>query len=188
MIKNTLLWVYEAKLILAILQLNKNQFNYHIMKKITHIQFKVLKVLILILITFSSCKKNSNTATSANTTTTPANGSFTWTVNGGSAVNTADSAFYRSQFKTIFAYKKISGVMKLQYEINLAAGTPATYTLGAPNAITYTANSPYFTPTSGNVIITANTGTKVTGTFQGSGTLTSGTSSVAGTFTDIPVQ
>lgn len=40
----------------------------------------------------------------------------------------------------------------------------------------------------GTTVITANTGTKVTGTFQGTGTLTSGTNSVAGTCADIPVQ
>ena len=78
--------------------------------------------------------------------------------------------------------------MVLQYEINLTGGIPATYTVGASNVLTYTANAPYFVATSGNIIITANTGTKVTGSFQGTGTLTSGTSSVAGSFADIPVQ
>ncbi|MBP6430859.1 MAG: hypothetical protein KA319_03750 [Ferruginibacter sp.] len=145
----------------------------------------VCSILLLCTIILWSCEKDSNNATP---NPTPANGSFTWTVNGGTTVITADSAFYRAAFKTIFAYKKISGVMQLQYEINLTGGTAATYPVGASNAITYTANLPYFVATAGNVIITANTGTKVTGSFQGTGTLTSGTSSVSGTFTDIPVQ
>lgn len=153
-------------------------------------QINSQKLLLLIAMLFSvmvlwSCNKNSNNPTPA---PTPANGSFTWTVNGGATVITADSAFYRTAFKTIFAYKKISGVMVLQYEINLTGGTPATYTVGASNVLTYTANAPYFVASAGSIIITANTGTKVSGTFQGTGTLTSGTSSVAGTFTDIPIQ
>ncbi|NOU38551.1 MAG: hypothetical protein HOO89_07550, partial [Ferruginibacter sp.] len=151
-----------------------------IMKKFTSIlAFTILALAII------SCKKDD---TVAQIPAVAANGNFTWTTNGTTTVNTADSAFYRSQFKTIFAYKNISGLMKLQYEINLTAGTPATYTIGSGNAIAYTANTPFFIPTAGNVIITANTGTKVTGTFTGTGTLTAGTSSVAGTFTDIPVQ
>lgn len=146
-------------------------------------------LMVVVIAFFASCEKsNSTNSNNNNTTPTNTNGTFTWTTNGTTTVNTADSAFYRAQFKTIFAYKKISGVMKLQFEINLTAGTPATYTIGSGNAITYTANTPYFAPSSGNVIITANSGTKVSGTFQGSGTAASGTSSVNGTFTDIPVQ
>ena len=48
--------------------------------------------------------------------------------------------------------------------------------------------TPTPTPANGSFTWTVNRGTKVTGTFQGTGTLTSGTNSVAGTCADIPVQ
>ena len=177
---------------MLVLTLHFNFLPHHLnlikMKKLMH--FSNLKFLpITIFVVFNclvSCSKQTTTTTPTPTPTTSS--SFTWTVNGGSTIMTADSARFSAQYKTIFAYKKTGATYALQYEINLTAGIPATYTLGTANAITYTGNTPYFIPTTGDVIITANSGTKLSGTFQGSGTAAGGTSSISGTFKDIPVQ
>lgn len=159
------------------------------MKKINNKTKKGLNIIATALLTIvflSSCKKDSST-NSGNTNTNPY-GTFTWTVNGGSTVMTADSASYKATFKTLVAYQKVSGVNRLAFEINLTANTPATYSLVTGNALAYTLSTPYFFANAGNVIIASNSGTKISGTFTATGAAAGGTSAVAGTFTDIPVQ
>jgi hypothetical protein len=73
------------------------------------------------------------------------------------------------------------------FEINLSGTTPATYPLNSTNVITYVKVTPYFVANSGSVIITANAGGKISGTFQGAGPTVSGISLVSGTFTDVTV-
>ncbi len=108
---------------------------------------------------------------------------FTWTENGGTTVQTASTATFSTQYKTLIAASSTGTV----FEINLSGTTPDTYALGGSNVITYTKVTPYFIPSTGNVIITANANGKMSGSFQGSGSASGGVTSVAGTFTDIVV-
>jgi hypothetical protein len=131
-------------------------------------------------IIFFGCSKNNDPGKEDAPGTT--NG-FTWKENGGSTVQTAATATFSTQYKTLIA----STTTGTAVEINLSGTTPATYTLNASNVITYAKVTPFFIPTTGNVIITANAGGKISGTFQGSGTTVSGISSISGTFTNITV-
>jgi hypothetical protein len=131
----------------------------------------------LLAIMFVSCSKDDKDSEEAPKTSSDG---FTWKENGGPTVQIATATF-STQYKTIKAY---SGTT-LVFEINLSGTTPATYTLNTNNVITYTKVSPFFIPTSGNVIISSNANSKVSGTFQGTGTTTAGISSVSGTFTNI---
>jgi hypothetical protein len=125
-----------------------------------------------------------STAPSTNNSTNNSSNVFTWTENGSATVQTATTANFSTQFKTLKAYNGAT----LLFEINLNGTTPATYALdGINNVITYTNVTPWFVPTTGNVIITANANAEISGTFQGTGPLTSGITSVAGTFTKITV-
>ncbi len=140
--------------------------------------FRKLSLIALIAVSLVACKKDDKEPE----TTNSANG-FTWTENGGSTAQTATAATFSTGYKTLIA----TGAAGTVFEINLTGTTPGTYTLGSGNAITYTKVTPYFTPTTGNVIITTNSGGKISGTFQGGGTATAGITAVAGTFTDITV-
>jgi hypothetical protein len=148
---------------------------------------KAWQMCIVVLVAFSliSCgsgsdSPNTPTNTPSGTTSTSV---FKWTENGSATEQTATTANFSTQFKTLKAYNGTT----LVYEINLDGTTPATYTLNANNAITYIKSTQFFTPTAGNVIITANANSKVSGTFAGTGTAVGGVTSVAGTFTDITV-
>lgn len=143
-------------------------------------KFLVL-ALILITVTFSSCSKDDNDSSS---TPTPATNGFKWTENGGTTVKTAASATFSTQYKTLIAKDASNATV---FEINLDGTTPATYTVGATNAITYAGVNPFFVVSTGNVIITTNASDKVSGTFQGTGTAAGGITSVTGTFTNITV-
>ena len=132
----------------------------------------------LLAIMFVSCSKDDKDSEEAPKTSSDG---FTWKENGSPTVQIATAATFSTQYKTIKAY---SGTT-LVFEINLSGTTPATYTLNTNNVITYTKVSPFFIPTSGNVIISSNANSKVSGTFQGTGTTTAGISSVSGTFTNI---
>ena len=131
-------------------------------------------------ILFVGCSKNNDPVKEDAPGTT--NG-FTWKENGGSTLQTATNATFSTQYKTLIASTAAGTV----FEINLSGTTPATYTLNSSNVITYAKVTPFFVPTTGNVIITTNASGKISGTFQGSGTTVSGISSVSGTFTNITV-
>ncbi len=128
---------------------------------------------------FISCSKEESTSNLPSSIS----GSFTWTDNTGLAV-TADSAYYDSQYKTIKAFK---GGNTRFIEINLTAGTPATYVIGVSNAFTYLNASNIYIATSGSIVITANASSKMSGTFATAGNGASITS-MTGTFTDIAVR
>lgn len=138
-------------------------------------------MIALLAIMFVACDKGDKEE-KEDAPATAANG-FTWKENGSSTVQTAATATFSTQYKTIMATTATGSA----FEINLSGTTPATYTLSSANVITYTKVTPFFIPTTGNVIITANANGKISGTFQGSGTTTSGISSVSGTFTNITV-
>ena len=143
------------------------------------------KILVLALVfftvAFSSCSKDDDDSSA---TPTPTGNGFRWTENGGTTVNTAASATFSTLFKTLIAKDASNATI---FEINLDGTTPATYTIGATNAITYAGVSPFFIADAGNIIITTNASDKVSGTFQGTGTAAGGITSVTGTFTNITV-
>jgi hypothetical protein len=143
-------------------------------------KFLVL-ALVIFTVAFSSCSKDDDDSSA---TPTPTGDGFSWTENGGTTVNTAASATFSTQFKTLIAKDASNATV---FEINLDGITPATYTVGATNAITYAGVSPFFIADAGNVIITTNASDKVSGTFQGTGTAAGGITSVTGTFTNITV-
>jgi hypothetical protein len=117
--------------------------------------------------------------------TPPPAAGFTWTENGGTTLKTATTATYTTQYKTIYAKDIANNTI---FEINLTAGTPATYTLnGSANALAYIVNSAMFQANSGSVVITTNASGKMSGTFQASGTAAGGITSVSGTFTTINI-
>lgn len=139
-----------------------------------------LLAIVALTTIFSACSKSS----SATTTPTSANNSFTWTENGGSTTLTVDNPYANLQGKTIFAVRTGNTI----YEINLTSLAVGTYPIGSSNVITYIPNAAgFFNATSGNVIITANAGNKISGTFTGTGS-GNGITSVSGQFTNIPIQ
>jgi glutamate 5-kinase len=142
-------------------------------------KFTSILMIAMAVILFVGCKKNDPGKEDAPGTT---NG-FTWKENSSTTVQTATTATFSTQYKTLIA----STATGTAFEINLSGTTPATYTLNSSNVITYAKVTPFFVATSGNVIITANAGGKISGTFQGSGTTVSGISSVSGTFTNVTV-
>jgi hypothetical protein len=111
---------------------------------------------------------------------------FSWKENGGTVSKTAATATYSTQYKTIMAKTAASETI---FEINLTGGVPGTYTLdGSTNALAYiVSSSAMFQATSDSLVITANAGLKMSGTFQATGATAGGITSVSGTFTDIDV-
>lgn len=132
---------------------------------------------------FSACKKD-DTSPDTTTPTPPAStGGFTYTPAGGSQV-IADSAHYYSSFTTIFAFK--NGTSN-SFEINLSSLAVGAYTLSSAtgNALTFVTSSTTYTAHTGNVFITTNNGSKLSGTFTS--TLSGGSiTSVSGQFKDLP--
>jgi hypothetical protein len=145
-----------------------------------------LKNVHFVVIDATATNKGAFTANGTVTTKAPAaTPGFSWKENGGTITKTSASASYTTQYKTIYAKSATSATI---FEINLTAGTPATYTIdGSKNALAYIINSAMFQGSAGSVVITANTGGKMSGTFQATGTAAGGITSVSGTFTDIDV-
>ena len=129
-----------------------------------------------------ACAKNKDEPAPVTPTVAVNKGSFTWLPNTGSAV-TADSAFYYTQFTTIFAFKNGNNS---SIEINLSALTVGTYSFSAltGNVLTYINGSSTYIAPSGSCNITAAANNKLSGNFNvnlSGGALTS----MSGTFTDI---
>ena len=146
--------------------------------------YKILKKTILIssisLLTFMACKKKEEAPTPAPAPIT----SFTWSENGGATVK-ADSAFFETRYNTIKAYNN-NGTNFI--EINLTAGTAATYTVSpSSNAISYLVGSNLYTASSGSTTISANALSKMSGSFTSTGSGASITS-LSGTFNNISVR
>ena len=139
-------------------------------------KFTSILMIAMAAIVFFGCSKKSDP------TPTTTSG-FTWRENSSTTVQTATTATFSTAYKTLIASTATGTV----FEINLSGTTPATYPLNSTNVITYVKVTPYFVANSGNVIITANAGGKISGTFQGAGTTVSGISLVSGAFTDVTV-
>lgn len=146
---------------------------------------RVLSIGFIAFGILASCSKKSPSTPSPTPTPTPTPvvTGFFWTENSGTEIK-ADSAFYDSRYKTIKAYKSGKFV-----EINLTDGIPATYTIGASNAVSMLVPgaSSLFTAASGSIVITANASSKMTGTFSSDGSGASITK-LDGEFTDIEVR
>lgn len=146
------------------------------MKKITS-----TIALLFMMIVFNGCNNDDDQPIIP--TPAPAADGFTWKENGSATSNTATTATFSTQYKTLIAKDASNATL---FEINLSGTAPATYTVDANNAITYAAVNPYFTATSGSIVISANASGKVTGTFQATGNA-AGITAITGTFTNITV-
>lgn len=149
------------------------------MKKIV----KKIAITLSVICLVTSCKKDSSTSNS--TSTGIGAGTFTWTETNNSTVQTADSAYASTNYKTIFAYK---GGTQYFFEINLSSLAVGTYSLTtSANVLTYKrpADANYLVATAGGIEITANANNKLTG--SGVGTITA-TERVNVTFTNMPIQ
>ena len=143
---------------------------------------RVLILLSLIALTFTSCSNDDS-----NSNTVPTTSSFKWTENGGAEI-TADSAYYESAFKTIKAYKNINDAANSKFvEINLTAGTVGSYDVTTGNAIALLASNSLFSATSGTINITESTSNTMTGSFDGSSS-TGNTTAIEGTFNAIEIR
>ena len=135
----------------------------------------------LFAMTFTACSNDDDQPTIPVVPVT-ADG-FTWKENGTETVHSAASASFSTTYKTLIAKDASNATL---FEINLSGTTPATYSVDASNAITYTGVSPYFTATGGSVIITTNANGKMTGSLRAVGN-SGGITMINGTFKNITV-
>ena len=143
------------------------------------IKFFFIAVLALVL---SSCSNDDDEMIIP--VPTPASNGFTWTKNGGSTVETAASASFSTQYKTLIAKDATDATV---FEINLNGTVAATYTIGANNAVTFTGVNPFYAATGGTVIVTSNANGKMSGSFQTTGNA-GGITAMNGTFRNIDVN
>ncbi|MEQ1732073.1 MAG: hypothetical protein ABL940_00280 [Bacteroidia bacterium] len=142
-----------------------------------------------VVLTIVSCKKKeAETATptpvvvSTPVVTPVATAGFKWTENGGAEI-TADSSRFTAQYSTLIAFKGGS----VKFEINLTAGTVATYTIGTNNVLTLVGGGANHVATGGSVVVTANASSKMSGTFDVTMN-TGGFTNVKGAFTDVVIK
>jgi len=135
----------------------------------------------VLALVFTSCSSDDENQVVIPTPTPAANG-FAWTENGSATVNTAPTATFSTQYKTLMA--KDAGNATI-FEINLDGTGAATYPVPA-NAVTYIGVNPMFAATGGEVVITSNANGKVSGTFHATGN-GGGITVIDGTFTNIDV-
>lgn len=148
---------------------------------------KIQILLSALMIVFLSAAFTSCTpADDPDDPTTPAATGFTWRENSTTApLKTAGSSELRTQYKSIFAFTGTTPTSGTLFEFNLSAVTPGTYPVNSANAFYFNGNPA--TPASGEVVITANSNGKATGTFTATWA-TGSITSVYGTFRDIPVN
>src|SRR6478609_4843868 len=119
--------------------------------------------IFFLVMVFVSCKKketNCSSCPSGEGVKPPPGLSFV--VNGSSSTLLADSAWFIPASKTIMAYYQ-GNAHKLV--IKTSAQSPAKYLISAINKVTYTEALLTYTATSGEINITANTGTTLSGDF-----------------------
>lgn len=149
------------------------------MKKI-----KLIFAIIILVIGLNSCSKNDETVTPP---PPPAKSEFLYAEGAPTGFIPASDPIALAASKEIFGRNGVTEVVK----IKLTSLTVGTYSIGVGNEFTYTrptTSSPWVAGT-GNVIITSNTGTKITGTFDlNSGTSTLGINEVHGKFSDITIN
>ncbi len=149
-------------------------------RKTLQAQVKIVMAtaIVLLLLMFAACAKEEITP---NTPLTPAAAaSFNWTSNG--TTTTADSAICYLQLTTIYAYK--NGTSQT-IEINLSDITSGTYPINAAsgNEITYVNASVTKLVNSGTVSLTNTSGSKLSGSFEGS--FSAGSGSISGQFSNV---
>ena len=140
-------------------------------------------LIIASLLVFSNCAKEDEPQPEDPENPVITAGQFTWKP-GSAASVTADSAYYYSQFTTIYAFK--NGYANM-IEVNLSSLTAASYSLSSAtgNALTFITASTTHTASSGSFNITAAANNKLSGNF--SANLAGGSvTSITGSFTDIP--
>jgi hypothetical protein len=137
-------------------------------------------ILFSLSMLFFSCAKNKDEPEPI----TPVNrGNFSWQSNQGAQVK-ADSAYYFSQFTTIFAFKNGTNS---SVEINLSSLGLGSYSISSVtgNALTFVNGSSTYTAPSGYCNITGTSDNLLVGTFSvnlNGGTITS----LSGNFSDLP--
>jgi len=108
-------------------------------------------------------------------------GEFKWTPSSGTEIR-SDSAYYIPSFNNIVAYKGNSTI-----DIVLSSLVAGTYTISSSqgNTLEYYTGSAVYNATSGSVVITTNTGSRLSGTFNAG---FQGQPSINGQFNNIPVR
>jgi hypothetical protein len=140
--------------------------------------------LLFCTLLFIACKKEAEPETEEPVDNGPvAAGNLTWKAGSGATV-TADSAYYYSQFTTIYAFKN---GLSHSLEVNLSALSAGSYSLSSAtgNMLTFITNATTYTSSSGSFNITSTVNNKLTGNFTAAfsgGTLTS----ISGEFNAIP--
>jgi hypothetical protein len=141
--------------------------------------------LVLCFILFIvACKKEDTPETEEPTDVPAGQADFRWKYDGGATV-VADSAYYYSQFTTIYAFK--NGVSS-SIEVNLSSLSAGSYSLSSAtgNMLTYVKNAATYTTTSGSFNISSTSNTKLSGDFSGSINTGSVSTTISGTFSAIP--
>jgi hypothetical protein len=108
---------------------------------------------------------------------------LSFVVNGSNTTLLADSAWFIPVSKTIMAYYQ-GNAHKLVIKTSLQS--PGTYSVSALNKVTYTETLLTYTATSGEIKITENTGTSLSGDFLTQGNSGGGITSLKGSFTELP--
>ena len=148
------------------------------------IKTKLINYVMIVLMTISSISCSNDDDNSSPTVTPPTiSDGFTWTINGTTASKNTTVANYNLQGSAMNLFATPNGTV---FEINLTGSAPGTYTLGNGNALYYnfSTSENLISPTSGTVIITSFANSKVSGTFNASGSGT-GVTTISGTFTNI---
>src|SRR6218665_2434148 len=141
-------------------------------------------LLLACVLFFITCKKEEEPEPEEPANNGPVNaGSLNWKVGSGATV-TADSAYFYSQFTTVYAFKN---GLNNSLEVNLSALSIGSYSLSSAtgNILTFITNSTTYTASSGSFNITGTTNNKLSGNFNATfstGTLTS----LSGEFNMIP--
>jgi hypothetical protein len=146
---------------------------------------KISAFLFIYLFTISCSRDDSTSSNNSNTPNVAAG--FTWKENSQTATDkTAATSELRTQYKSIFAFANADGTGTL-FEINLKDVIPGTYDFAvAGNSFYMQAMAPG--TITGKLIITANSASKASGTFEAFSTGTTGVTKVYGTFTNITVK
>lgn len=146
---------------------------------------KFLSVFAITSVIFTSCNRDDNNNNGGNNN--PAQDGFFYSENGASAQTKMDNADVYAAYNTINANSGSGAGMKI-CEINLSGLAPGTYAINSSNQFAFVVTgSTTWTASGGSVIITSNSGGKLTGTFdvQGGG---SSINRYSGTFTNIVIQ
>lgn len=160
-----------------------HEFKKGIQKTMSKKLFFYLFTALLVSSVLVSCRKDDDNNNGGNGNTTQ--DGFFYAENGGSQIK-LDNPFVNGAYNTIIAQSGTTTVM----EMNLSALTAGTYTMSGSNAFTYIKSgaSSHWTATGGSVVITSNSGGKLTGTFDVQGSGITGINRISGAFTNIIIK